>query len=1277
MSGDRGQRNGGVVIASYRAEPFGNAVENFYGLTEDRFSDDIFLQKNALAMAYSLYRTRSENVPFGADSRATQTLISMCLVPSVRRALVGVSAPDVLYLLSTMSPRLPKYEAAVFTFLKEILANPSSGPNCILHALELLPVLKHIEDSAVNELATYVTRVMCKFSRRRDILLFSWKAIIALSELNPQLVCQCVGQEGGLEEMSDLWRSCAKKKRPLNDQPGSWISKKGMNIDQQTMQTTLQLALKAACPRSEILNTLLNCRLTLDLSHSLRPNELSTLVHSLKPFKKLILSRNAIEVLPPEFFRLTRLQHLNLYGNKLKVLPSEISLLENLEYLRLCNNSLTSLPTALCRLPKLKSIFFGFNPLVGYPSGFALSGTQNVINYLRQSEQATEPWDIIRLLVVGEEGVGKTTLIKLLHDKHFSLGENLSTNGIKLSSLTLRAENKKYHFGVWDFGGQEVFYPTHQFFLSGKSTTYILVCDLSQGLESRNRLSYWLHQIEAVSRPPHMPPVIVVGTHADRFPSFEEAAQSMSDTIGPLVSTFSNVKAMVPVNPVNQEGMTALKATVINVSKQLITKQPVLYKRVAKVIQKKLSERWVPLATFRTWVDSTGISYSTETFLALTKFLNDAGIITAFQNWVVTDPQLVIDIMAQVISFSSTFGKKDGIITESQQSLIWKGFEGIPTHSLAELLVNFSVAHFLPDNTSLIVPFMLPDQEPDRVQLLFEGALETSGWSHKGRIFHFAFMPLGFFGRLLVHIFHQSDLQVLDYWLNGAVVAHKSNTEETIPFPPLPRNQWAKLQYDPKSFSLDIHFFLPTSTEVVISQTQSLIRSVNELVENLTESFYRKLTHTMKRLIPCTHCLTGGERFATATMFSYENAVSVFISNERLECVRGASSVSIDVKDIAPDIVFSDMTVLDGISIIKKIGQGGFGAVYQGTWSDNLVAIKELIQPNNSTEATAVEQFVEFQKEAFMMSCLYHPNLIRLFGVTVKPAYMVMEFATGGDLAHFLHPEEDVDMAQDDCPPPLRMHILLTAARGMEFLHSLSPPVIHRDLRSANIFLDGAPSSLFWTGKIADFGMSRRLGPKIAGALANWEWLAPEVWASSDGYDHRSDVYSFGLILWESAALSVPYMEFFKSPKYLRETRDSIGNTKIIPRVHELKQDILKGLRPSDLRTLPAKNYVSLSFIELAEACLQHDPSLRPSFPEIVKVLQEEFNTAVANLAAATAPVTPTPTPSITPPLGKSPSPPLTPNLEASTTPPIKSPSPNNLSPPPQPTEQSVEAGLL
>ena len=95
----------------------------------------------------------------------------------------------------------------------------------------------------------------------------------------------------------------------------------------------------------------------------------------------------------------------------------------------------------------------------------------------------------------------------------------------------------------------------------------------------------------------------------------------------------------------------------------------------------------------------------------------------------------------------------------------------------------------------------------------------------------------------------------------------------------------------------------------------------------------------------------------------------------------------------------------------------------------------------------------------YFFSCLDHPNIVHLYGVTPSPPRLVMELLLGDLCSLMIHPidpnnpNERIEVSPDTYSWKLRLRIAFDVAKGMQYLQNISPPIIHRDLRSPNIFV--------------------------------------------------------------------------------------------------------------------------------------------------------------------------------------------------------------------------------
>ncbi|XP_066184200.1 tyrosine-protein kinase Fes/Fps isoform X3 [Sylvia atricapilla] len=244
------------------------------------------------------------------------------------------------------------------------------------------------------------------------------------------------------------------------------------------------------------------------------------------------------------------------------------------------------------------------------------------------------------------------------------------------------------------------------------------------------------------------------------------------------------------------------------------------------------------------------------------------------------------------------------------------------------------------------------------------------------------------------------------------------------------------------------------------------------------------------------------------------------------------------------------------------IGRGNFGEVFSGRLrADNTpVAVK------SCRETLPPELKAKFLQEARILKQYRHPNIVRLIGVCTQkqPVYIVMELVQGGDFLTFLRSEG----------PHLRVKELVkmteNAAAGMEYLESKH--CIHRDLAARNCLVTERN-----TLKISDFGMSREEEDGIYASTGGMKqipvkWTAPEA-LNYGRYSSESDVWSFGILLWEAFSLgAVPYANLSN-----QQTREAVEH----------------GVRLDPPEQCPEEVY------QLMQRCWEYDPHKRPSFSTI------------------------------------------------------------------------------
>ena len=181
------------------------------------------------------------------------------------------------------------------------------------------------------------------------------------------------------------------------------------------------------------------------------------------------------------------------------------------------------------------------------------------------------------------------------------------------------------------------------------------------------------------------------------------------------------------------------------------------------------------------------------------------------------------------------------------------------------------------------------------------------------------------------------------------------------------------------------------------------------------------------------------------------------------------------IAQLAPDVAFADFkgTIVDPreLDIGDLIANTAFGAVHHGYWQREEVAVKELRLHAVTSTDEKLRTFYAFRHEVWMMSALSHPNIVQLRAFSLNPFFLILEWVSNGDLYQWLHKP---DLAAR-LTVPLRQRMALDIANAMAFLHSQSPPILHRDLKSPNVFVASVDLNSPVLAKVADFGLASRL----------------------------------------------------------------------------------------------------------------------------------------------------------------------------------------------------------
>ncbi|KAJ6830411.1 putative LRR receptor-like serine/threonine-protein kinase isoform X1 [Iris pallida] len=269
----------------------------------------------------------------------------------------------------------------------------------------------------------------------------------------------------------------------------------------------------------------------------------------------------------------------------------------------------------------------------------------------------------------------------------------------------------------------------------------------------------------------------------------------------------------------------------------------------------------------------------------------------------------------------------------------------------------------------------------------------------------------------------------------------------------------------------------------------------------------------------------------------------------------------------------------------NKIGEGGFGPVYKGVLPDNsAIAVKQLSSKSNQGNR-------EFVNEIGMISALQHPNLVKLFGFCIEENQLLLiyEYMENNSLALALFGPERSRLKLDW---ETRCKICLGIARGLAYLHEESRlKIVHRDIKATNVLLDKDLNA-----KISDFGLARlneeentHISTRIAGTVG---YMAPEY--AMRGYlTDKADVYSFGVVTLEIVS--------GKSNTSFRPREDFVY---LLDWAYVLQEqggliELVDERLGSDYSEREA-----MQMLNLALACTNPSPSLRPTMTSVVSILE-------------------------------------------------------------------------
>ncbi|CAL8105528.1 unnamed protein product [Prunus armeniaca] len=278
-------------------------------------------------------------------------------------------------------------------------------------------------------------------------------------------------------------------------------------------------------------------------------------------------------------------------------------------------------------------------------------------------------------------------------------------------------------------------------------------------------------------------------------------------------------------------------------------------------------------------------------------------------------------------------------------------------------------------------------------------------------------------------------------------------------------------------------------------------------------------------------------------------------------------------------------TATDNFSV--KLGQGGFGSVYEGILPDGTrVAVKKLEGIGQGKK--------EFRAEVSIIGSIHHLHLVRLRGFCAEASYrlLVYDYMANGSLDKWIFKKNKGEFLLDW---ETRFNIALGTAKGLAYLHEdCDSKIVHCDIKPENVLLDNN-----YLAKVSDFGLAKLMTREQSHVFTTLRgtrgYLAPE-WITNYAISEKSDVYSYGMLL----------LEIVGGRKNYDPTETSEKSHFPSYAFKMLEEGKLKDILDRKLGNVEADERVHTA-IMVALWCIQEDMSLRPSMTKVVQMLEGLF----------------------------------------------------------------------
>jgi GTPase SAR1 family protein len=546
---------------------------------------------------------------------------------------------------------------------------------------------------------------------------------------------------------------------------------------------------------------------------------------------------NNLAELPDSFERLQRLESLDLGWNPLDRIPSLIFGLPSLDNLHLRNCGIREVPADVLQAPQLRYLDTHFNPIESPPAEIANNGLEAIRDYWRQrADTGVDYLCEAKLIILGEAEAGKTSLAKKIENPSYELREReKSTEGIDVIRYQFptairvhergeeRILNRMFQVNIWDFGGQEIYHATHQFFLTRRSV-YVLVCD---DRKQDTDFSYWLQVIEMLS---DASPLWIVQN--------EKQDRKRDINLSNLRMRFGNLRGALSTNLDTNRGLDDLTKFIRNELENLPhvgVGLPATWNRVREVLEQDERD-YISMGEYLAICRDHGFTRRGDK-LQLSGYLHDLGICLHFQddpllkNTVVLKPSWGTDAVYRVLDDAAVISAR-GLFTRTDLQRIWSEEKYVGMQDeLLRLMMKFQLCYALDAGDAYIAPQLLSSDQPGYP------------WEPTGGLvvrYEYQFLPKGIVTRFIVAM-HRLIAGGKLVWKTGVVLERDGSRAEVI-------EEYSQRRIRVRVTGPDPH---------------GLLAIVDEQLERLHASFPR-LQYELYLPCPCKECKGKAEPYGLA-----------------------------------------------------------------------------------------------------------------------------------------------------------------------------------------------------------------------------------------------------------------------------------------------------------------------------------------------------------------------------------------------------------------------------